>query len=54
VVSSTATERPGTPEKAFRHRKGLRQKALQASRPLDDAAILGAQFLDAEQRNHIL
>ena len=40
--------------KGFRHGKGLRQKALQTPRPLDDAAVLGAELLDAEQRDHIL
>src|SRR4029077_17174710 len=46
-----ATRYPG---ESFCHGEWLRQKALQASCPLDDSTILGAELFDAEERDHVL
>ena len=34
---------------SFRHREWLSEKALQASRSLDNAPVLGAELLDAKK-----
>lgn len=44
----------GSTGESFSHGERLRQKALQTPRPLDHAAVLGAELLDAEEGNHIL
>src|SRR5580700_3311085 len=44
----------GHPRESFCHGEWLREEALQAPRSLDDAAVLGAKLLDAEERDHVL
>ena len=50
----SATERPGTPVNASVTANGCVRKRCRPARAPDDAPVLRAQFLDAEQRDHVL